>query len=143
MGAVTRDSVLYGNVFTNSFVSDARDRAGRAVPLPFEHTVAAGGELIGDIVNLTELPFGSEVVGLELITDGIASTLEIGDVGDTNRLMLGTDLTAAEARGDIAFAGMRFRPVGPGSTVVIGTWSVGNPAAGGIFKGRIWIIPGA
>lgn len=142
MGAVTRDSVLYSNVFTNSFVADARDRAGRAVPLPFEHTVVAG-ELIGDIVNLTEIPFGAEVVGLELVTDGIVSTLEIGDAALTDRLMLATNLTAAETHGILAFAGMRFRPVGPASTVVFGTWSVANPGAGGIFKGRLWIIPGA
>lgn len=138
----TKDSTLYTNLDVNKFPPDARDRGGRVVPIPFEHTVVT--EVSGDDVRMCVLPNGCEVVGFEAITDGVAgtnTTVEFGDSGDVNRFMIAVDFDTAEARGTLAFAGMRFRPTA--DTIVIMTWGASNPVAGNIVKGRFLIVPGS
>lgn len=137
-----RDSALYTRVYVNKFPADARDHDGRVVPIPFEHAVVAGGELIADTVNLCVLPANCEVVDLQVITDGLvaSATMTIGDSGAVARYMVATAVAAAQDRGFLAFAGMRYRP--PADAIVFATYAGGNPAAAKIFKGRFLIVPG-
>jgi len=143
MGAVTRDSTLYTNVYVDANVADARDGQGRAVPLPFEHTVVT--EVSTDIVNLITLPANCEVVGFDFNTDGVGgtgTTITIGDAGDVDRFMLALDVDTAETPvSSLPFAGMRFRPAA--DTIVFATWGVDDPVAGNIIRGVFWIVPGA
>lgn len=139
----SRDSTLYTKLDVNKYLGDARDRGGRAVPVPFEHTVVAGGEAIADTVNLCVLPANCEVVGLDCITDGLGTsvTLKIGDSGDTDRYMMATAFASAEDSGKLAFSGMRYRPTA--AATVFGTYAGGAATAAKIFRGVIWIVPGA
>ena len=152
-----RDSTLYTSVHANKFVADARDNGGRAVPIPFEHTVVSG-ELggasagVSDEVRLCVIPANSEVVGLEMSHDGMAAsggvgvTFDIGDAGDPNRYYAtgnnpeGADEDIAGSIGKVAFAGMRYRPTT--DTIVLLQWGVANPVVGQIVKGVFWIVPG-
>lgn len=139
----SRDSALYAKLDVNKYLGDARDRGGGVVPIPFEHTVIAGGEAAADTVNLCVLPANCEVAGLTCNTDGLGTsvTLKIGDSGDTDRLMMATAFAAAEDSGKIAFSGLRYRPAA--STVVYATYAGATATAGKIFRGVIWIVPGA
>src|SRR5689334_16590779 len=117
--ATTRDSVTYAKIHTNAYIGDARDRAGRLVPVPFEHTVVSGetgGASAGaqDKVNLCVIPANCMVVGLELVTDdlwasaGVNGTFQLGDSGDDDRFVTATEsYTAAGAGGPIATEGMK------------------------------------
>jgi hypothetical protein len=158
--ATNRNSTLYANVHVNKYLTDARDLRGRAVPLPFEHTVVSGetgGASAGvqDTVNLCVIPAGSKVVALDFVSNavwasaGVNGTLEIGDSGDTDRYMAATELystnspiaTMGDLRcGQLAFAGQGYEPTA--ATIVYATYKVANPTVGKIFKGVIWVIPG-
>jgi len=138
-----RDSVLYDKLHVKKYLGDARDRAGRMVPIPFEHTVVAG-EASADTVNLCVLPANCEVVGYDMVTDGLVGagiTVIVGDSGDTDRFQASTVMVAAEARGVLAFAGARFRPTA--DTIVLLTYGVAAPTVGRIVRGAFYIVPGA
>lgn len=161
MGATTRNSTLYANLHVNKYIVDARDRGGRAVPIPFQHTVVSGetgGASAGvqDKVNLCVLPANCEVVGLDVTCDavwasaGVNGTFELGDSGDSDRYLKATEAydangpraTEGDLRGGrLAFAGMRYRPTA--DTIVTLTWKTANPTVGKIVKGVFWVIPGA
>ncbi len=155
--ATTRDSALYDRVYDTSRISDARDRGGKLVPIPFEHTVVSGetgGASAGvqDHVNLCVLPLGCQVVGLNFKSNavwgsaGTNGTLEIGDSGDQDRYMAATELYSAESplpsegtvRTGLAFAGQNYRPTA--DTTVYATYKVANPVVGKIFKGTFLVI---
>ena len=158
--ATNRDSTQYSNLHVSKYLADARDIRGRAVPIPFEHTVVSGetgGASAGvqDTVNLCVLPYGCKVVGLEFVSNavwasaGANGTLEIGDSGDTDRYLAATELystnspiaTMGDLRaGQLAFAGQGYEPTA--DTIVYATYKTANPTVGKIFKGVIWIIPG-
>ena len=147
-----RDSTLYGKLHTNKYIGDARDRGGRAVPIPFEHTVVSG-ELGGasaglsDEVRLCVLPANCEVVGFEAIWEamsisgGLNLTIEIGDASDINRFMASTDADLAGGIGTLAFAGMRYRP--SADVIVLLQWGIADPVVGQVIKGTFWVVPGA
>lgn len=153
-----RDSTQYGNVETNKYPADARDKGGRAVPIPFTHTVVSG-ELggasagVSDEVRLCVIPANSEVVGLQMAHDGVGAsagagvTFDLGDSGDPNRYYAtgdnpeGADEDIAGSIGKLAFAGMRYRPTA--DTIVLLQWGVGNPVVGQIVKGTFFVVPGA
>lgn len=137
----THNSALYTKLDVNKYLGDARDRGGRAVPIPFEH--AASSDTTSDIVNLATLPANCEVVGLECITDGLGTsvTLALGDSGDVDRLMVATAMATSGNRGTLAVTGMRYRPTA--DTIVYATIAGANLTDAKIFKGVIWIVPGA
>ena len=158
--ATTRSSTLYTNTYVNKYITDARDRGGRIVPIPFDHTVVSGetgGASAGvqDKVNLCVLPANCEVIGLEFSSNdlwasaGANGTLELGDSGDSDRYMVATELYTALAspsgaeikQPSLAFAGMRYRPTV--DTVVQATYKTANPVVGKRFKGAFLIVPGA
>lgn len=139
-----RDSALYKKLHVDKFLGDARDAGGRAYPIPFQHTVVTGGEAIADTVNLCVLPANCEVVGFEAIGDGVMAatgTIAVGDSGDADRYMVAKVFATAEDRGDLAFAGMRYRPTA--DTIVVMVYAVAAAVAGKVLKGRFWVIPGA
>jgi len=152
-----RDSTQYTNVEVDANVADARDKGGRAVPVPFTHTVVSGGlggasAGVSDEVRLCVLPANCEVVGLEMAHNGVGgsaaagATFDLGDSGDPNRYYAtgdnpeGIDEDIAGSIGKLAFAGMRFRPTT--DTIVLLQWGVANPTVGQIVKGVFWIVPG-
>lgn len=158
--ATNRNSTQYANIHVNKYVTDARDLRGRAVPIPFIHTVVSGetgGASAGvwDTVNLCVIPANCKVVALDFVSNdvwasaGVNGTLEIGDSGDTDRYMVATELYSANSPiatqgdlrcGQLAFAGQNYEPTS--DTIVIGTYKTANPVVGKIFKGVIWVIPG-
>jgi len=152
--ATNRDSALYTRVHVNKYVSDARDRAGRVLPIPFSHTVVSGetgGASAGvqDSVNLCVLPANCMVLNLILTADaiwasaGVNGTLQLGDSGDADRYMTATEFYTATPGGPIATQGMlrqgladtgqNYRPTS--DTIVTATYKVANPTVGKIFKG--------
>lgn len=137
-----RDSVLYDKLHVKKYVGDSRDRGGRVVPIPFEHTVVTG-ELSGDDINLCVLPANCEVVDMFIIcasTLGTAS-VSIGDAGDIDRFLL-TQVFTLDIKNQMSnSAGMRFRPTA--DTIVFGRYSVANPTVGGILRGCFQVVPGA
>lgn len=161
MGATTRDSVLYTKLHANKFIGEARDVGGRAVPIPFQHTVVSGetgGATQGarDKVRLCVLPANCMVVGLEMVADNLwptattNGTLQLGDSGDDDRYMLATELYTASggpiatertSNSLLAFTGQNYKPTA--DTVVLAEYRTANPTVGKIFKGVFWVIPGA
>lgn len=158
--ATTRDSTLYTKLHVNKYLGDARDRGGRAVPIPFEHVVVSGetgGASAGvqDKVNLCVLPANCMVVGLEFKSNalwasaGTNGTLQIGDSGDDDRYMAATELysadsplpTEATVRPGLALTGQNYKPTA--DTVVQAIYKTANPVVGKTFKGVFWIVPGA
>lgn len=158
--ATTRNSTLYTKLHVNKYLGDARDQGGRAVPIPFEHTVVSGetgGASAGvqDKVNLCVLPANCMVVGLEFKANalwasaGTNGTLQLGDSGDDDRYMVATELYSAESplptegtvRFGLAFAGQNYKPTA--DAIVQATYKTANPVVGKIFKGTFWVIPGA
>lgn len=137
----THNSTLYTKLDVNKYLGDARDRGGRAVPIPFEHTAAT--DTTSDIVNLCTLPANCEVMGLDCITDGLGTsvTIAIGDSGDIDRLMVATALAVSGNNGRLAVTGMRYRPTA--DVTVYATIAGANLTDGKIFKGVIWVVPGA
>lgn len=159
MTVTNRDSTLYAKLHTNKYLGDARDRGGRVVPIPFQHTVVSGetagaSALVWDTVNLCVLPANCMVVGFEISADalwasaGVNGTLRIGDSGDTDRYMTDTELYTATPGGPIATertrtgladTGQNYKPTA--DTVVYATYKVANPTVGKIFKGCFFVIP--
>lgn len=153
MTETNRDSVLYDSVYVKKYLSDSRDKNGRAVPIPFFHTVVSG-EDNDDSVNLCVLPANCMVVGLEISSNnvwasaGVNGTLILGDVDDTDRYMIATELyTAAGSplgsdfkHHGLAFAGQNYRPTT--DTIVKGTYAGTAPTVGKIYKGVFWVVPG-
>ena len=134
------NSTLYTNVYVNKYVTDARDKGGRAVPIPFAHTV--GADTTADTVNLCVIPANCDVVGLELSNDacGGTCTLALGDSGSATRFLPATSMVAAGKNGGMLTAGMRYRPTA--DVLVFGTWAASNPTAAAVIKGVFWVIPG-
>lgn len=148
MAAVLRDTTLYDNLHVKKYLSDARDRDGRVVPIPFEVTIASPATT-GDTYNMCVLPANCEVVGLEFAgqafsaSAGVGTTFALGDSGSANRFMIAADVDAAESHGVLAFAGQRFRPTA--DTIVVGTLggTVTAVAVGKKAKGCFYVVPGA
>lgn len=134
------NSTLYSNVYVNKYVADARDKGGRAVPIPFAHTV--GADTTADTVNLCVIPANCDVVGLDVSNDacGGTCTMALGDSGSATRLLIATSVVAAGKNSGLLTAGMRYRPTA--DTLVFITWAASNPTAAAVIKGVIWIIPG-
>jgi hypothetical protein len=162
MAVVNRDSTLYAKIHTNKYLGDARDEGGRAYPIPFQHTVVSGevggaSALVRDTVNLCVLPANCMVVGLTIVADavwgsaGTNGTLRLGDSGDDDRYMAGTELYTASPggpistegmlRGGLADTGQNYKPTA--NTIVKAEYRGANPVVGKIFKGVFWVIPGA
>lgn len=162
--ATNRNSTIYSNVNVNKYVADARDKGGRLLAIPFEHTVVSGetggaSANVQDSVNLCVLPAYCRVVGLEIKSDnlwasaGVNGTLQIGDSGDDDRYMAASELYTSTAggplateggagRSPIAQAGMNYKPTA--DTIVFATYKVANPTVGKQFKGCFYVIaPGA
>lgn len=154
--ATTRDSALYTKLHVNKYVGDARDFGGRAVPVPFDHTVVSGetgGASAGvqDLVNLCVLPAHCMVVGIEIAhgalgaSAGAGRLLDIGDVGDPDRFVAGLDVdvttTGLVFQTSLALTGQNYRPTA--ETIVQGRWRGGNPVVGQRVVGNFFIVPGA
>lgn len=152
MAVTNRNSTLYTKLHVNKYLGDARDRGGRAVPIPFQHTIVSGetgGASAGvrDTVNLCVLPANCMVVGFDLTREALGAsadaglTLQIGDSGDDDRYMAAVDSDAAGTVNTLAFAGQNYKPTA--DTIVVAEYRVANPVVGKIFKGTFWIVPGA
>ena len=160
MAVTNRNSTLYTKLSVNKYLGDARDVGGRAVPIPFEHTIVSGetgGASAGvrDTVNLCVFPANCMVVGLEFSSNGLWAsagangTLQLGDTGDDDRYMIATELyTAAGSpvgsdfkHQGLAFVGQNYKPTA--DVIVKGEYRVANPVVGKIFRGVFWVIPGA
>lgn len=145
MAATNRESVLYANRHTSKYLNDARDFAGRVVPIYFEATIVSASN-INDTYDLFQVPANWTVALLDVTTDGLGAsagsgvTAQIGD-SDPDRLMVATDFDAAQARGSLAFAGMEFRPTAD----TIEELLIGTAAAvvGQSVKGHVFLVPGA
>lgn len=133
------NSTQYANIFVNKYITDARDIRGRAVPLPFDHTVASDAN--GDTVNLTVIPANSKVVGLDVANEalGASTTLSIGDAGSATRYLAATAVTSAGKNTGLLIAGQNYEPTS--DTIVIATWGGATPTNGAKISGVIWIIP--
>lgn len=138
MGAVNRDSTIYGNRYTNKYLGDARTGFGNLVPFPFELTVVSAST-VGDTYNLFVLPANWRMTFLFCTTDGLGAsagagrTLSIGDSGSATRFMLATDFDVSGAQGFLAAAGVGYTPTA--DTIVLatsagGAWVVGKKAFG-------------
>ena len=136
-----KDSTQYTAVFVNKYVTDARDIRGRAVPLPFEHTVASDAN--GDTVNLTVIPANSKVVGLDVANEalGAATTLSLGDAGVATRFLAATAVTSAGKNTGLLVAGQNYEPTS--DTIVLATWGGATPTNGAKISGVLWIVPGS
>ena len=134
------NSTLYTNVYVNKYITSAMDRGGRAVPIPFQHTV--GADTTADTVNLCVIPANCEVVGLDMSNDacGGTCTLALGDSGSASRFLAATSVAAAGKLSGLLSAGMLYRPTL--DTIVFGTWASTNPTAAAVIKGVLWVIPG-
>ena len=134
------NSALYNSVYVNKYVADARDKGGRAVPIPFQHTV--GADTTADTVNLCVLPANCDVVGMDFSNDacGGTCTMALGDAGVVNRFLVAVSVVAAGRGNGLLTAGMRYRPIA--DTLVFITWAGSNPTAAAVIKGVFWIIPG-
>lgn len=159
MATVTRNSALYSRVYVNKYLSDARDRAGRLLVLPFSHTVVSGetaGASAGvqDHVNLVVIPAFAMVLDIRWVADalwatvGTNGTLEIGDSGDQDRYVTATELYTATPGGPIATEGMKRQGLADtgqnyrttADTIVFATYKVANPVVGKIFKGYLLVV---
>ncbi len=156
----TRNSTDYTFLHVSKYLGTAKQRGGRAYPIPFSHTVVSGetgGASAGvqDAVNLCVIPLGCKVVGLTFKSNalwasaGVNGTLQIGDSGDDDRYMTATELYSAESplateatvRQGLAFAGQNYETTA--ELIVFATYKTANPVVGKIFKGCFWVIPGA
>jgi hypothetical protein len=155
--ATTRNATLYKRLHVDKYPGAAAwDRGGRAVPIPFEHTVVSGetgGASAGtqDKVNLCVIPANSMVVGLDFNANniwasaGTNGTLQLGDSGDDDRYLIATEAYTAggllvATNPGLAFAGQNYKPTA--DTVVQLTWKVANPVVGKIIRGCFWVVPG-
>lgn len=152
MTVTNRNSTLYTKLHVNSYLGDARDVGGRAYPIPFQHTIVSGetgGASAGvrDTVNLCVLPANCMVVGIDFIREALGAsagagvTLQFGDSGDDDRYLAAVDSDAAGGINALAFAGQNYKPTA--DTIVVAQYRVANPVVGKIFKGIIWVVPGA
>ncbi len=160
MTVTNRNSALYSSVYLNKYLSDARDRGGRVVPITFSHTVVSGetgGASAGvrDTVNLCVLPANCLVLDLIFKANalwasaGTNGTIQLGDSGDDDRYMVATELYSAESplptegtvRFGLAFAGQLYKPTA--DTIVLAEYRVANPVVGKIFKGAFLVVPQA
>ena len=156
MAATTRDSTLYAKLHTNKYVGKSTDRLGRAVPIPFQHTVVSGetgGASAGvwDIVNLCVIPANAMVVAIDLAANaiwasaGTNGTFEIGDSGDTDRYVTAVESYSAvgpiateKVYAGLAFTGQNYIPTA--DAIVTLTWKAANPVVGKIVKGVVWVV---
>ncbi len=134
------NSTTYTNVYVNKYVTDARDRGGRVVPLVATHTV--GSDTTSDTVQLFVIPAGSEVISLDVSFDacGGTCTMALGDSGSATRYMAATSVVSAGKFNGLLTAGMRYRPAS--DTIVFITWAGSNPTAAAVIKVAMTIVPG-
>jgi hypothetical protein len=133
------NSTLYTNVYVTKLIADARDKGGRLVPIPFQHTV--GSDTTSDTVNLCVLPANCEVTDLRVSFDacGGTCTMALGDAGSATRFMAATSTVSAGKFNGLLTAGNRYRPTA--DTIVFITWAGSNPTAAAVIKGYFEIIP--
>lgn len=133
------NSVQYANIYVNKYITDARDLRGRAVPLPFDHTVASDAN--GDTINLCVIPAYSKVVGLDVANEalGASTTLALGDAGSATRYLVATAVISAGKNNGLLFAGQNYEPTS--DTIVLATWGGATPTNGAKISGIIWVIP--
>lgn len=133
------NSTLYSNVYVTKLLADARDRGGREVPIPFQHTV--GADTTADTVNLCVLPANCEVRDLTVSFDacGGTCTMALGDAGSASRYMAATSTVSAGKFNGLLTAGNRYRPAA--DAIVFITWAGSNPTAAAVIKGYFTIIP--
>lgn len=132
------DSALYTSVYVNKYLADARNKGGRRIDIPFEHTV--GSDTTSDTVQLCVLPANCEVVSIDLSFQacGGSCTLALGDSGSATRYMAATSVVSAGKFNGLLHAGMRYRPTS--DTIVFGTWAGSNPTAAAVIKGTIGVV---
>lgn len=135
------NSAQYLSVHVNKYLADARDVAGRAMPIPFDHVV--GSDANGDTVNLCVLPARCKVVGLDVANSalGASTTLAIGDAGSATRFLAATAVTSAGKNSGLLVAGQNYEPAA--DTIVLATWGGATPTAAGTISGVIWVMPAA
>lgn len=134
-----RNSTQYLNVHVNKYIADARDVRGRAVPLPFDDTVASDAN--GDTVNLTVIPANCKVVGLDVANEalGTSTTLALGDAGSATRYLAATAVTSAGKNTGLLVAGQNYEPTA--DTILLATWGGATPTNGAKISGVVWVIP--
>jgi hypothetical protein len=146
MAATARSSTLYTNYDVTKYVPDARDRHGRVVPLYFEATIVSASN-IGDTYNLFVLPKGWSVAALFCTGNGLGAsagagcTVQIGDSGDDDRYMAATDFDVANAQGNLAYAGVAYRP--SADAIVVAKIGTAAAVVGKLIKGHVLLIPGS
>ena len=151
MALENRDSALYLKLWVNKYLGDARDYGGRAVPIPFSHTVVSGesggaSAATRDTVNLCVLPANCMVLDFRLIFEalavsaGVGMTLQVGDSGDADRYMVATDADAAGSVNGLAFTGQLYKPTA--DVIVLAEYRVADPVVGKIYKGFFIVVPG-
>ena len=160
MTVTNRNSTLYNKLHVNKYLNtDARDRDGRIVPITFAHTVVSGetgGASAGvrDTVNLCVLPANCIVLALMFaandlwVSAAVNGTIQIGDSGDDDRYMIGTECYTAAGSpiatqlvqvNVLAFAGQNYKPTA--DTIVLAEYRVANPVVGKIFRGTFLVAP--
>ena len=146
MAAVLRDSVLYDKLHVKKYPGDARDRAGRIVPIPFEITVVSPST-VADTYNACVLPANCRVVGLDCTTDGLGAsagagrTLSLGDSGSSTRYVNAADFDLVNAQAPLAAAGQGYKPTA--DTIVVALSGGGAWVVGKVIKGCFYVIPAA
>lgn len=134
------NSAQYLSIHVNNYLADARDRGGRAVPIPFDHVV--GADVNGDTVNLAVIPARCKVVGLDVANSalGASTTLALGDAGSATRFLAATAVTSAGKNSGLLVAGQNYEPTA--DTILLATWGGANPTAAGTISGVLWVVPG-
>lgn len=133
------NSTLYDNLHVKKYISKATDQGGQIFPIPIEHTVVTG-EANADTVNLAKVPANAQVIDIDVITDGLGTsvTLILGDAADTDRLMASTAMATSGNNGRLAITGSRWTPTA--ETIIYATYGGANPTVGKVFKGYINVI---
>ena len=145
MGATNRESTIYTNRYTNKYLNDARNFAGRVVPIYFELTVVSASAA-SDTYDLFQIPANWSVSylfgrGNALgASAGSSVDLIIGDADDDDRMVAATDVDAAEASFHLAYAGIGYRPTA--DTVEEAKFDAA-PVVGKLIKGHVFLVPPA
>src|ERR1700675_4165387 len=104
------NSTLYTNVYVNKYITDARDKGGRPVPIKIKHTV--GADTTSDTVQVCVIPANCEVIDFWVAFDacGGSCTMAVGDAGSATRFMAATSTVAAGKFAGLLSAGQGYRP---------------------------------
>lgn len=136
MGALLRDSALYGRLYTSKYVADARDFGQRPILMPFE-LIGLSPAVLGDSYNLCLLKAFVSVRGIYAITNGLgaSATVAIGDSGSAARYLAATSFATTGLNvTSLAVGAYDYRPtvdttviaVGAGAAFTVGTFLRGH-----------------